>query len=67
MFDKGQSDNSISDHYVQASVILASALFFGGIGQVFHKPRVRLTLIAVAAVACVYATTRIFQLPPLSL
>ena len=67
LFKDGQSANSVSDHYVQAAVILASAMFFGGIGQVFQRPKVRLTLVAIAAVACIVATALILRLPAQSL
>jgi hypothetical protein len=63
LFDQGQRDNEISDHYVQGAVILASALFFGGMCQVFHTPKVRIALIGVAVIACIVGVLRIFTLP----
>jgi hypothetical protein len=67
LFETGEKDNSISDHYGQATVILASALFFGGMCQVFRTPKVRLALIAVAMIACVAGIAKIFVLPVLRL
>jgi len=67
LFDEGQKANSISDHYVQGSVFLASALFFGGMCQVFHTPKVRMALIAIAVIACALGMAKIFSLPALQL
>lgn len=67
LFSEGQRANSISDHYGQGSVFLASALFFGGMCQVFRTPKVRLALLAVAAIACAFGAFRIFTLPTLKL
>jgi hypothetical protein len=67
LFDEGQKDNSISDHFGQATVFLASALFFGGMCQVFRTPKVRLALIIVAVIACAIAMAKIVVLPVLRL
>ena len=63
VFDQGQRDNDIGDIYVQATVILASALFFGGICQTFKKPRVRMILALLSSVACVIGVLRTITLP----
>jgi hypothetical protein len=67
LFQQGQRANSISDHYVQGSVVLASALFFGGMCQVFRTPKVRMALLAVAVIAVVLGMFRIFTLPAMKL
>lgn len=63
IFDQGQRDNDIGDIYVQATVILASALFFGGICQTFKRPRVRMILALLSSVACVIGVVRTLTLP----
>lgn len=63
VFDQGQRDNDIGDIYVQATVILASALFFGGICQTFKKPRVRMILAFLSSAACVIGVVRTVTLP----
>jgi hypothetical protein len=63
VFDEGQRDNDIGDIYVQATVILASALFFGGICQTFKKPRVRMILALLSTAACVIGVIRTVTLP----
>ena len=66
-FDEGEKANTVSDHYVQGSVMLASALFFGGMCQVFRTPKVRMALLAVAAIACLMGVVKILSLPALRL
>lgn len=63
IFDQGQRDNDIGDIYVQATVILASALFFGGICQTFKRPKVRMILALLSSVACVIGVVRTLTLP----
>lgn len=65
-FERGQRDNDISDNYVQAAAILAMALFFGGIGQVFRRPRVRIALVVLALAATAFGVLRILTLPAMS-
>ncbi|OHT18645.1 hypothetical protein [Edaphosphingomonas haloaromaticamans] len=67
LFSDGERANNISDAFVQATVILALALFLGGIGQTFKRPRVRLALISLAAVACIVGLVQLLQLPALRL
>jgi len=62
-FAKGQEDNRISDLFTQGAVFLATAMFFGGIGQVFRVRPVRLTLVVIAIVSCAVGLTRIVSLP----
>ncbi len=63
VFDQGQRDNDIGDIYVQATVILASALFYGGICQTFKRPRVRMILALLSVGACVIGVIRTITLP----
>lgn len=65
IFEQGQRANDISDAFVQATVILALALFLGGIAQTFDHERVRLALSGMAAVACVLGMIQLLRLPVL--
>lgn len=67
LFDQGERANTVSDAYVQATVVFALTLFLGGIGQIFGHQRVRLGLSALAAAACFVGLWRILALPTLSL
>jgi hypothetical protein len=67
LFDRGQQDNEISDRFVQSTLVLALALFLGGIGQTFHRTSVRLVLNGLAALACLYGLIQLVALPALSL
>lgn len=67
LFDKGQQANEISDSFVQATVILALALFLGGIGQTFRGEGVRLVLSGLGAAACAVGAYQLVSLPALSL
>ncbi|GAA0651368.1 hypothetical protein [Brevundimonas lenta] len=62
-FLEGQEANRNSDGFVRVTVILAGALFFGGIGQVFRIPRVRVALVVVAAISCVWGVVQLLGLP----
>ena len=65
-FQRGQHDNHVSDDYVQAAVILAMALFFGGIGQVFRRRPVRIALLSFAFAITALGIVRILTLPAMS-
>lgn len=67
LFDQGQKDNDISDRFVRGTVLLAVALFFGGISQTFKETRVKAALILVAAIICVLSAAPVAHLPTLSL
>lgn len=67
LFDRGQRDNQTSDRFVQSTVVLALALFLGGIGQTFQRMRVRLALNGFAALACIWGLFQLVALPVLSL
>ena len=62
-FAKGQYDNAVSDAFEQGSTVLALALFFGGIGQVFKMRTSRIVLLVIAGVAVVAGFLRLFSLP----
>lgn len=62
-FDRGERDNDISDIYTQATVVLASALFFGGISQTFKRRRIRMLLAGLSIAACVIGVIRTLTLP----
>jgi hypothetical protein len=56
-----------ADAYVRAGVVLASAMFFAGIGQVFKRPMARLLLAATSLLALVLGTVLVVTLPVLAL
>jgi hypothetical protein len=62
-FAEGQYANAVSDAFQQSATILALALFFGGIGQVFKSRAPRLVLLTVAFIALVGGLLRLFGLP----
>ncbi len=62
-FDRGQYDNAVSDAFVQSSTIMATALFFGGIGQVFKVRSARVGLLVIAVLALVVGAGRLLGLP----
>ncbi|HEX5264510.1 MAG TPA: hypothetical protein VFW13_13340 [Phenylobacterium sp.] len=62
-FDKGEEAKRDSNHFIQITVVLASAMFFGGIVQVFKVRRVRLALMAVSVLTCAWALVRVITLP----
>ena len=62
-FAQGQHANAISDAFQQGATVLALALFFGGIGQVFKVRTARIVLLVIAGVAVVAGFLRLFSLP----
>ena len=62
-FEKGQYDNAVSDAFQQGATVLAVALFFAGIGQVFKASGTRIVLLTVAGLALVAGVLRIISLP----
>jgi len=62
-FEKGQYDNAVSDAFEQGATVLAIALFFAGIGQVFKARGTRIALLTVASLALVAGLLRIVSLP----
>ena len=67
LFEEGQRCNDISDAYVGATVVLALALFLGGIGQTFDRPHLTAWLTGFGALACIFGFFRLIALPALSL
>lgn len=63
VFNEGEKANRISDDFVRAGVILAGAMFFGGIGQVFENPRVRIALLGIAVLQCAGGIFLLSRLP----
>lgn len=62
-FDHGQSANKISDAFVRATVIFASALFFGGIGQAFRRPALHVVMLTISILQCLWGVIAMVQLP----
>jgi hypothetical protein len=62
-FEKGQYDNAVSDAFEQGATVLAIALFFAGIGQVFKGRGTRIALLTVAGLALVAGLLRLVSLP----
>jgi hypothetical protein len=63
-FAAGQRANDRSDAFVLGTVILANAMFFGGINQISHNRLIRRVLLGVSALFCVAGIVRIALLPP---
>ena len=59
----GRHANAVADAFQQSSAVLAVALFFGGIGQVFTRRTPRLVLLAVAGLALGFGLLRLLSLP----
>jgi hypothetical protein len=62
-FEEGEQANRISDRYVAATVVLSTVLFLGGISPLLNSPRVRMALLALAALLGIGASLFIFRLP----
>lgn len=62
-FQQGQYANAVSDSLQQSATILALALFFGGIGQVFQGRAARVGLLTVAGLALIVGLLRLLSLP----
>jgi hypothetical protein len=67
LFNQGQRDNDIGDRFVRATVLLAVALFFGGIGQTFKSTMIKGVLVALAFVVCILSGLLVAHLPILEL
>lgn len=63
IFQEGQYANAVSDGFEQGATMLALALFFGGIGQVFQGRTARICLLTVAVIGLVVGLTRLISLP----
>ncbi len=62
-FDHGQYANKVSDAFVRATVIFASALFFGGIGQAFRRPSLHVVMLTISVLQCLWGVIAMVQLP----
>jgi len=67
LFNQGQRDNDVGDRFVRATVLLAVALFFGGIGQTFKSTTIKGVLVALAFVVCALSALLVARLPILEL
>lgn len=63
-FRAGQKALHVSESFIGVTVILASAMFFGGVGQAFRTHRLRLVLAGISALTCIWGAVEIFMLPP---
>lgn len=66
-FEEGEQANRTSDRYVAATVVLSTVLFLGGISPLIGGARIRMALLALAALLGIGASFFIFQLPVESL
>jgi hypothetical protein len=62
-YNQGVKARHIGDDYTRATVVLAAAMFFGGICQAFHLPKVRWVLIVISAMTCVAGAIAALALP----
>jgi Na+/H+-dicarboxylate symporter len=67
LFNLGQRANDISDRFVRGTVLLAVALFFGGIAQTFKSTTIKAVLVGMAFLVCVASALMVAHLPMLSL
>lgn len=67
LFNQGQKDNDISDRFVRGTVLLAVALFFGGIAQTFRSTTIKAVLVGMAFVVCAISALMVAHLPILQL
>lgn len=66
-FQSAMKAKHTADTYLRGGVILATAMFFAGIGQVFKRPVDRIGLAAMAILAMVVGALQIVTLPALLL
>lgn len=67
LFNQGQRDNDIGDRFVRSTVLLAVALFFGGIAQTFKSTTIKGVLVVLAFGVCVLSAMLVAHLPILEL
>ncbi len=48
---------------VRATVIFASALLFGGIGQAFRRPSRHVVMLVISVLQCLWGVIAMIQLP----
>ncbi len=66
-FSLGEAASRTAYAYNRAGVVLATAMFFGGIGQVFRQTSVRFTLAAVSIVTWLIGLQLLLSIPTVSL
>jgi hypothetical protein len=66
-FAAGQRASAYSASFTRAGVILATSMFFGGVGPVFKARYLRMALGAMAFISCGFGLAQVFTLPVLSL
>jgi hypothetical protein len=66
-FALGEAASRTSYAYNRAGVVLATAMFFGGIGQVFRQSSVRLVFAAVSIVTWLIGLQMLLTIPTVSL
>lgn len=62
-FKAAQEADRIADSFGQGNVMLAMAMFFAGITQVFRVRKVQMVLLSVGVMACVLGLARVLSLP----
>jgi hypothetical protein len=66
-FDEGQRSSTIAAAFIRGGVILAMAMFFGGVGQVFGARNLRIAMAVMAFLSCAVGLLQSFTLPALAL
>jgi hypothetical protein len=66
-FQEGQRSSTVAASFIRGGVILAMAMFFGGVGQVFAARNLRIVMAVMAFLSCAVGLLQIFTLPVLSL
>jgi hypothetical protein len=66
-FDEGQRSSTVAASFIRGGVILAMAMFFGGVGQVFGARSLRIAMALMAFLSCAVGLLQIFTLPVLGL
>ena len=66
-FEEGQHSSTVAASFIRGGVILAMAMFFGGVGQVFGARNLRIAMALMAFLSCAVGLLQIFTLPVLAL
>jgi hypothetical protein len=66
-FKAGQDSNRTAVSFTQCAVILATAMFFGGISRVFNARWLRILICGMSVLACLWGLERMLILPALAL
>lgn len=62
-FIRAEAARTHSNAFIQVTVVLASAMFFGGIVQVFKLRHIRFALMTVSVLTCLWGLVRVLSLP----